>query len=232
MFESKRRAFLFMLGSIFFGLVAVILFADYMSDMKASLGEYATVHVAKTDIAAGMPITDDMMAEEQIPRKFMLDSLISSKEEVRGKISLVPIAEGSVITASMLRDNTIVTGDLRQVMLRAPLAVFDDQIDTFDKVDLVVSYDAGSGEAQEDKRVTKVLLRDVTVNRVDKKGEELVAIGVVLKLDDAQQVIWSLNYGKEVRVLKSGRAKVQQEASNGAIEMANEQEMPANSERR
>jgi hypothetical protein len=162
----------------------------------------------------------------------MLDSLISSKEEVRGKISLVPIAEGSVITASMLRDNTIVTGDLRQVMLRAPLAVFDDQIDTFDKVDLVVSYDAGSGEAQEDKRVTKVLLRDVTVNRVDKKGEELVAIGVVLKLDDAQQVIWSLNYGKEVRVLKSGRAKVQQEASNGAIEMANEQEMPANSERR
>ena len=217
MFESKRRAFAFMLGAILFGLLTVILFSDYMSETKASLGEYATVHVAKRDIAAGMPLADDMVAEEQIPRKFMLNSLIGSKEELRGKISMVPIPAGAVITSSMLRDNTIVTEDSRQVMLRAPLAVFDDQIDTFDTVDLFVSYDGGPDiPPTEDKRKTELLLQDLTVNRVDKRGEELIAIGVVVKLEQSQKVIWALNYGKEVRVLKSGSAKVAQKREDAA----------------
>jgi hypothetical protein len=135
----------------------------------------------------------------------------------------------------MLRKNTIVTGRNRQVMLRAPMAVFDDQIDVLDKVDLVVSYDEqpGPGEpAKGDHRTTKILLKDVTVNSVQKKGEDIVAIGVVLLLEDTEKVIWALNYGKEVRVLKSSSAKARQEeqaadpGSAGPPGPADEQALP------
>ncbi len=217
MFESKRRAFIFMLASIFLALVAVILFSDYIAQTKASLGEMTTVLVAKEDIGAGKPIADNMVTEKEIPKKYMLDSLIQSRSDLKGKISMVPIPRGSAITSPMLRKNTIVTGENRQVMLRAPLAIFDDQIDTLDKVDLVASFDAqpGPGEpSKQDKRTTKVLFRDVTVSRVDKKGDEIVAIGVVLSLADAKEAIWALNYGKEIRVLKSGSAKAPLDTAN------------------
>lgn len=212
MFESKRRALIFMFVSVFLALTAVILFSDFIQKTKESLGEMATVQVAKEDIPAGKEITDDMVTSEEIPKKYLLDTLVRTKEELKGKISMVPISRGAVITTSMLRKNTIVTGRNRQVMLRAPMAVFDDQIDVLDKVDLVVSYDEqpGPGEpAKGDHRTTKILLKDVTVNSVQKKGEDIVAIGVVLLLEDTEKVIWALNYGKEVRVLKSGASKVQ-----------------------
>jgi pilus assembly protein CpaB len=174
------------------------------------------VLVANEDIVAGKPITAEMVTEKEIPKKYMLDSLIQSKDDLKGKISMVPIANGAVITSSVLRNNTIVTGQNRQVMLRAPLAVFDEQIDALDKVDIVVSYDAqpGPGEpTQQDKRTTKVLFKDVTVNQVFKKGDAITAIGVVLSLEDSKNAIWALNYGKEVRVLKSGSAKAQSDAN-------------------
>lgn len=214
MFESKRRALIFLFASVFLALVAVILFSDYIQKTKQSLGEMATVLVAKEDIRAGTAIPDSSLAEKEIPRQYLLDSLIQSKEELKGKISVVPIPKGAALTSTMLSDNTIVTGDNRQVMLRAPLAVFDDNISTFDKVDLVVSYDdqSGAGDTSKgDKRTTKVLMRDVTVSAVGKKAgsEELAAVGVVVKLEDANSLIWALNFGKEIRVLKSGTAKAQ-----------------------
>lgn len=218
MFESKRRALLFMILSICAALIAVILFSNYLQQTKKDLGELASVQVAKKDIPAGMLITPDMVEQENLPKKYMLDSLVQSPDDLKGKISLVPVVKGSVITTAMLRPNTIISGEYRQVILRAPLAVFDDMIDSLDKVDLLVSYDAGPGEASQDKRITKVLLKDVTVNNVFKMKDtqdpkDISAVGVVLKLEDSKSVVWALNYGKEIRVLKSGSAKAQSEAS-------------------
>lgn len=210
MFESKKRAFVFMLIAVTLGAIAVILFSSYMKETKASLGEFVTVQVAAQDIPAGSVIKSELLKTQEIPRKYMMDSLITSSQQLENKISVVPITEGSVLTTSVLRNNTFVKGDYRQVMLRAPLAVFDEQIDAYDKVDIVYSYDAKSTkekEANGDSRITKVLLKDVTVNSVQKTGNEITAIGVLVSLNDSKSVVWALNYGKEVRLLKSGSSK-------------------------
>ncbi|KRE35414.1 SAF domain-containing protein [Paenibacillus sp. Soil522] len=216
MFESKRRAFLLLFVSISLGLIAVILFSTYMQETKESMGELVMVQVAGNNIPAGQLITEDLLTEEQIPRKYMLESLIQSPAELVGKVSMVPIAKGAVITSVMLRDNSLVSGEYRQVMLRAPMSVFDDQIDAYDEVDILVSYEqeGGAKEAAADRRTTKVLLKGVTVSSVHKSGDETVAVGVLLKLADTKSLIWALNYGKEVRLLKTGNAKASQETPN------------------
>ncbi len=210
MFESKKRAFVFMLLAIVLGAVAVILFSTYMQETRASLGEFVTVQVAAEDIPAGTVIQPSLLTDQEIPRKYILDSLITSPQQLENKISVVPITKGSVITTSVLRNNTFVKGDYRQVMLRAPMAVFDEQIDAYDKVDILYSYDstANDGKGNKgDKRVTDVLLKNVTVNSVQKTGNDITAIGVLVKLSDSKSVIWALNYAKEVRLLKSGSSK-------------------------
>lgn len=219
MFETKRRALIFMLLSIGTAMIAVVLFASYIQETRASLGELDTVLVAKKKIPAGVPITADMVSEEQLPKKYMLNSLVRSPEELKGKISMVPVSEGSVLTTAMLRDNTIVSGEYRQVMLRPPMAVFDDTVDALDKVDLVMAYEASGTEAgaQGDKRMTKVLLKDITVNKVflmkenSQDPKDIAALSVAVKLEDSKSLIWAMNYAKEIHVLKSGTAKAQSE---------------------
>lgn len=221
MFETKRRALLFMSLSIGMAIIAILLFSTYIRNTQASLGEMVTVQIAREDIPAGKVIPESLITTEEIPRKYILPSLVQSPAELKGKISMVPIPKGQVLTTTVLRENTIVTDDFRQVMLRAPLAVFDDKIDVLDKVDLVVTYeseDAPKAEEQphtagpNDKRITKVLFKDVTVNSVVPKSEtETLAIGVVLTLDQSKSAVWALNFGKEIRVLKSGTQKASKE---------------------
>ncbi|WP_411347841.1 Flp pilus assembly protein CpaB [Paenibacillus sp. WLX2291] len=227
MFESKKRAFVFMLLAIVLGAVAVILFSTYMRETKASLGEFVTVQVAAEDIPAGTVIDASLLTDQEIPRKYVMDSLITTQQQLANKISVVPITKGSVITTSVLRNNTFVKGDYRQVMMRAPMAVFDEQIDAYDKVDILYSYDSqqtGDKGQGGDKRITKILLKDVTVNSVQKTGSDITAIGVLVKLSDSKSVIWALNYAKEVRLLKSGSSKdVGEESSNSSTDTSSSQ---------
>jgi len=210
MFDTRRRAFFFLLFSIALGLAAVIIFSSYMDEQETNLGELVTIQIASKEIPAGVLITSDMLGTSEIPRKYLSSSYVQTVKELDGKISMVPIPKGGVITQPMLRSNNLISGEYRQVILRTPLTVFDDRIDVLDQVDLVASYENKDEESGggDDSRTTKVLLRDVSVNSVSKRDDEIIAIGVALPIDMATEVIWMLNYGKELRVLKSGNAKV------------------------
>lgn len=208
MFETRRRAFVFLVFSIALALAATVLFSSYMKEKETSLGEMAVIYIANKSIPAGERITMDMIGSSEIPKKYVTDSYIQNLQDLDGKVSMVPIPQDGIITKPMLRNNNLVNGEFRQVVLRAPFAVFDDRIDVLDKVDLVASYEQTGSEGQGDTRRTQVLLRDVSVNSVSKKDDETLSIGVALPLDQADDVIWMLNYGKELRVLKSGNAKV------------------------
>jgi Flp pilus assembly protein CpaB len=207
MFESKKRAFLFMIAAILFAIAAVMLFTNYVAETEKSLGELAEIQVAKQEIPAGSPIAPDMLTTIKIPKKYAVDSFITSTEELKGKISLVPIPKDEVLTKAMLRETSKTPTGYRLVQLRSPMAIFDDQVDVLDRVDLVGTYE--SKENKNDTRITEVILKDVQVIRVYKKDDEIVSIGVSLTLDEAEKAIWFLNFGKELRVLKTNNQLLQ-----------------------
>ena len=215
MYESKRRAFLFLIVSLSFALAAVWLFARYVERMERELGELVEIQAAGQLIPAGTAISRDMLQTVKLPRKYVVDSFITAADEVAGKISLVPIPPNEVLTRAMLGEASKLPSGYRLVQLRAPMAVFDDQVDVLDKVDVIGTYDKQAGEESlfapspdemgkgGGSRTTEVILRDIPVIRVYKQGEEIVSIGVALTLEQARQVVWLQNFGKEVRVLKT-----------------------------
>lgn len=211
MFESKKRALFFMVLSICFAIAAAFLFSNHVKKTEESLGQLVEIQVAKKDIPAGSPITLDMLEPMKVPKKYVVDSYIKSINDLKGKISLVPIPEGEVLTKAMMRNVSKVPSQFRLVQLRAPMAVFDDMVDVRDKVDLVGSYEKQQQGQQnnDENRITDIVIRDVEVIRVYKKGEEIISIGVALTHEDAKRVVWMLNYGKELRVLKSNNTLVQ-----------------------
>ncbi|MHA6482825.1 Flp pilus assembly protein CpaB [Paenibacillus sp. strain BS8-2] len=216
MFETRRRAFIFLVFSIALALAATVLFSNYMEEQETSLGELAVIYVADKSIPAGERITLEMLGTSEIPRKYVNESYIQDLQDLDGKVSMVPIPEDGIITKPMLRNNNLVAGEYRQIMLRAPFAVFDDRIDVLDKVDLIASYEQTAGNNGGDARKTQVILKDISVNSVTKQDDEMLSVGVALPLGQASELIWMLNYGKELRVLKSGNAKVGAESESAA----------------
>ncbi|UFJ40794.1 SAF domain-containing protein [Brevibacillus humidisoli] len=222
MFESKKRAFIFLIVSILFALAAVFLFSSYVETMEQDLGELVEIQVAGAAIPAGTLITPDMLKTMRLPRKYAVDSFVTSPDEAAGKISLVQIPQDEVLSKAMLREMSKTPSDYRLVQLRAPMAVFDDQIDVLDKVDVIGTYEKKAGKesgfddltvddlstdpvgrSAGDTRTTELVMRDISVIRVYKQEEEIVSIGVALTLEQARQVVWLQNFGKEVRVLKA-----------------------------
>ncbi|RXT07835.1 Flp pilus assembly protein CpaB [Ammoniphilus sp. CFH 90114] len=209
MFESRKRVFIFTILSVSFALAAAFLFSNYMNETKRNLGELVSIYVAQKDIPAGSPIQTDMLTTMEVPVKYASASFLQSAEDFKNKISLVPIPSGEVLTTAMLRDISNVPSQHRLVQLRTPMAIFDDQVDVLDRVDLYGSYElAGNGNPAADSRMTDLLLTDVEVLRVTKQDGTINAIGVALTQEQAKRVIWMLNYGKEIRVLKSNNTLV------------------------
>lgn len=213
MYESKRRVFLFLFIAIASAFAAVLLFAQYVERIERELGEQVGIQTAGEAIAVGTVITADMLQTIKLPRKYVVDSFLTTGEEAVGKMALVQIPPGEVLTQAMLGEMRKLPDDYRLVQLRAPIAVFDEQLDVLDRVDVIGTYDKRAGEQSlaatsleqtgiGDGRTTEILLRDIPVIRVYKEGEEIVSIGVALTLEQARQVVWLQNFGKEVRVLK------------------------------
>ncbi|MBO8165498.1 MAG: hypothetical protein H0Z34_17615 [Brevibacillus sp.] len=217
MFESKKRAFLFLALSILFALSAVFLFYSHVETMEQELGQMVDVQTAAQDIPVGTPIAPEMLKPLPLPKKYVVDSFVTSPDEVKGKVSLVPIPRGEVLTNPMLREMAKMPNGYRLVQLRAPIAVFDDEVEVLDRVDVIGTYERKAGDESRfqqvlpdqsdwihgDTRATEMILRDVQVIRVYKQEEEIVAVGVALTLEQAEQIVWLQNFGKEVRVLKA-----------------------------
>ncbi|MBP1930691.1 Flp pilus assembly protein CpaB [Ammoniphilus resinae] len=206
MFESRKRVFIFTILSIAFAMAAAFLFSNYIKQTKQSLGNMVSIHVAEKDIPAGSPITSEFLSTIEMPIKYASESFIKSAEQYKDKISLVPIPKGEVLTVAMLRDISNVPTDHRMVQLRAPLAVFDDQINPLDRVDLFSSYETeadNNPKQPKDRRITELTLKNVEVLQVSKQDSKIISIGVALKPEQAKRIIWILNYGKELRVVKS-----------------------------
>jgi len=207
LFESRKRVFIFTILSIAFAMAAAFLFSNYINQTKKSLGDMVSIYVAEKDIPAGSPITPEFLSTVEMPIKYASDSFIKSAEQYKNKISLVPIPKGEVLTMVMLRESSSnVPSGYRMVELRAPLAVFDGQIDNLDRVDLFSSYETEANndpKQPKDRRITELTLKNVEVIRKTEQDGKLISIGVALKPEQAKRIIWILNYGKELRVVKS-----------------------------
>ncbi len=199
MFESKRRAFIFIVLAALFAFLAAFLFLENVRKTEEELGEKTTIVVAGDDISGETEVTEDLLDTIEMPARYVRDTYYQQKEELIGKVFMVDITEEEVLSASMVGTKKIFDEDNRVVQLRDSTAVFDSDIEPGDRVDLVATY---SGEDGED--VTEFFLLDVEVfSRWEGDGGGIRSLGVVLdKETEVEDVVYMKNTGIEIRVLK------------------------------
>lgn len=167
---------------------------NYVNSLQAELGVMDTILVANQDIDPYTLLTTDMVRTAQIPRKFLQPSMVRDAETLGRSTTRVPLKRGDLITRPILMEVTDQPAHMRHITLHAGKSVvMEPDIAAGDRVDIIASYRDGKA----DQDVTQVALVNVEVVSTNPKG-----ISLLLDMEQANQLIWLENYGRQLRVLR------------------------------
>jgi pilus assembly protein CpaB len=91
--------------SVLFGILAWIFVYLYLSTREAELlqiSDLRSVVIAATDILPGVAIEENMIAQTEVPQKFLQPGAFTSTRDVVGQIPAVPIQQGSQILGTSM----------------------------------------------------------------------------------------------------------------------------------
>lgn len=197
--ESKRMAIIFAAVSLICAMLAAVLFLNMVKQTKEKLGDTVQVMAAAKEIPPMTNISADMLTTVEIPRRLAGNFTFTGHEGLLNQTTIIRLSAGEIFTENIIKEKTSLPPNSRVVQLRPPVAVFDGEYKFGDKVDIVVSYKENARD------ISETLFHNVTVvNQLQLKGEETTSLGIVLTDKEVETMVWMLNYGKEVRVVKAG----------------------------
>jgi len=210
MLESKRRALIFIGLSVLLAALAGFLFLQKVKALNEQLGETTPVFVAKKSIPSRGVILPEQVTTIEMPNKYVQEakeSFVTNVNDLKNKVSVVPLSEGNIITKNMLKPVSAVTNENNRLVTMVPSERinFDQPLVALDRVDIVVSHKF-SGAPK-----TEIFMKDVLV-AMDSRNKEGAFTGVALEipLQDAPRLIHMQNYADRVRILKSNVGNGQQ----------------------
>ena len=181
--------------------------------------ELLSVIVAKTKIAPRTAIDETMIEETKIPRSFILPNAAINKEDVVGKICLIPIIAGEQIILTderiAIRDTSlglafIIPEGKRAISIRVSekesVAGF---IKTGDKIDIICSFDRDECEGGQktvsilqNKKILAIGQETTSTKRKGQKGKTLL-VTFALTLAEAETLILASEKGRINFALRS-----------------------------
>ncbi|KAB8139002.1 flp pilus assembly protein CpaB [Gracilibacillus oryzae] len=233
MFESKRRALIFITLSFILAILAGVLFYNNVNELNADLGEMSEVFVVEQNINSRERISADQITTIEIPNRYVTDAHVLSMEQIEGQVSIIPLQEGDFVTQNILRPFTELTDEgnrLVELLEDNSKVFFDDELQHLDRVDIVVS------QSFEEEPVTEVFMSDVLVQKVISSD---TGQGVALEVSKQQapELIHMQHYADNIHILKStnGNSEVPQsetkeEVTEEAVTEETEQEPDQNNE--
>lgn len=214
------------------GLAATFLINSYLkrqgeeAQKRALMSQKSltTVVVAKQDISAGVPITENMVKEETLPKNIIQPRAATTVDRVVGRASLAPIAKGEQV----LLNKIAISGQEVSLSSKIPrgkraITVSIDNISSVggmvrpgDHVDIVgmVPLPAMTSEGKQVNQMTTMpLFQDVlvlavgqdfsTVSGVKREGPVSPAITFALTPQEANIIAFVQEQGKIRLILRS-----------------------------
>src|SRR5699024_3137954 len=111
MFESKRRALVFMILSFILAVIGAMLFYSKYQELNDNLGDMTKVYVTGKSLPSRQAIEASDVSSIEIPNKYVTDAHILSLDQLEDQVSIIPLKEGDLITENILRPYTELTSD-------------------------------------------------------------------------------------------------------------------------
>ncbi|WP_124726340.1 hypothetical protein [Staphylospora marina] len=208
--DAKRRAILFLILALLMASVAGWMFMNEVSQVYATLGDFATVYVARKNISSREPLKPEYFEAREIPVKYLPQSAVTSLEmiEVEGNTypvdhltTVVPLKEGDLLTTPLLKvQNRLSSENHRMIVLhRSQQVGFDDIFDVNDVVDIIVTKKGNNQQLE-----TRAFMQKVKVVGVGRDDDgNISSIGLEMTLQEAERFINEQYTAAAIRVLKA-----------------------------
>lgn len=210
--EAKRHIVGFLVLALLLAGLAAYLAYGYVESMEAEyqariqqvdeqLGGRVEVLVAAREIPAQVPLTRADLDTISIPTAFLQPGMVTDKDKVVGKVSLVSLPQGALVLSYAVADRVVIPEGKRVVRLYRDQSVqFDQNLMVGDAVDLVVTQRDAKGAMK-----TERLMSKLPVVEVDPKAEWVgievpeqdVATVVELQITAVQMHLLRVTPGKE-----------------------------------
>jgi Flp pilus assembly protein CpaB len=201
--EAKRRIGLFLTLGVILASAAAWLTYGRVSAVEGQLGKRMTVYVAARPVAAQVPLTTADLSTIYIPATFLQPDMVTDPKDLTGKVALIPLNQGQMLTRPMLTTRFVVPDGSRVLRLyRSQTIYFDDNLLAGDRVDLMVTYLDPADKQQ--KLTTHVHLNALPVVESDSKG---AWVGILVRDRDADGVIQMENSAKQIQLLRLSPAE-------------------------
>lgn len=198
MLEAKRRIGLFLAVGVLFAAAAAWLVYTRVAAVEAQLGRRIPVYVAARPIAAQVPLTPADFTTRFLPASFLQPGMVTGEAAFAGKVSLVPLKAGELLTSPMLSSRFVVPEGYRVLRLyRGQTVAFDENLLVGDRVDLLVTYLEPAEKQQ--RLTTRVHLTALPVVESDPKT---AWVGLLVRETDADGVIYMENAARQIQLLR------------------------------
>lgn len=199
MLEAKRRIGFFLTLGVFFAAAAAWIVHTRVAAVEAQLGRRLPVYVAARAIPAQAPLGPADFTTILVPTSFLQPSMVTDEAALEGKVSLVPLNPGDLLTRSMLSSRFVVPEGHRAIRFyRSQTVLFDDNLLAGDRVDLLVTaVETGGQQAQ--TTATRRHLANLPVVESDPKGSW---VGVLVREADAAGVVQMQNLARQIQLLR------------------------------
>lgn len=158
-------------------------YQERIQEVEEQLGERVDVLVAAREIPAQVPLTRADLDTVSIPKAYLQPGMVTDKDKVVGKVSLVPLPQGGLVLSNAVADRVVIPEGKRVIRLyHSQVVQFDQNLMVGDAVDLMVT----TREAKTGTLKTALAMSKLPVVEVDSNGEW---VGVQVPEEEADKVL-------------------------------------------
>ncbi|NLU66648.1 Flp pilus assembly protein CpaB [Streptomyces sp. HNM0574] len=219
--SRQRRGVILLLVSV---LCAIAAFAGVLAlirNVESKVGPETTAYELKQDVPAYKPLTEAQLTKVSVPERWLSETAVTDPAQLRGKIALNPLREGSLLQTDMLAERPELKEGEQEIaiMIDAETGVAG-KINPGSRVNIFATFEgerqSGGGKGGAAPNTSQVIVpgarvldvgeltpldkRDEQDDRARQREAEGVPITFALSTADAQRVAYAESFAEHVRL--------------------------------
>ncbi|MDI3419544.1 Flp pilus assembly protein CpaB [Streptomyces luteolus] len=215
--SRQRRGVILLLLSVLCALGAFAGVFTVIRDVNSKVGPEVSAYRLKSDIAPYKPLSAGQFEKIEMPERWLSENAVTDLDDIRGKIAVTQLREGSLLQSDMIVDRPAVGEGEQEIAIMIDAATgVAGKITPGSTVNIFATF---QGEQQGQKDQSKVIVENAKVVDVGKltalepreddrsrsRAEtEAVPITFALNTADAQRVAYAESFATHVRLALVG----------------------------
>ncbi|WP_309061934.1 Flp pilus assembly protein CpaB [Streptomyces sp.] len=209
--SRQRRGVILLLLSVLCALGAFAGVLSVISDVKSKVGPEVTAYRLKADVAPYTVLGTDQFEKIKMPERWLSENAVTDLREIRGKIAVTTLREGSLLQSDMIVDQPALQPGQQEVAIMIDAATgVAGKITPGSTVNVYATFE---GEREGDPAQSKIIVTNAKVLDVGRltalqpdesdrgrQPTDAVPITFALSTIDAQRITYAESFAQRVRL--------------------------------